>query len=48
MAAFVDILTNMRHGTLTDTDNAILDSLSRPLVYPDGIEPSQLYCRFPA
>lgn len=46
VAVFVDILTNMRHGSLTDTDEAILGSLSRPLVYPDGIEPTQLYIVF--
>ncbi|KIM47916.1 hypothetical protein M413DRAFT_214238 [Hebeloma cylindrosporum] len=41
--AFVGILTNMRHGTLTIEDVQQLRSLSRPLHYPDGIEPSQLF-----
>ena len=40
--AFVGILTNMRHGMLTVEDVQHLRSLSRPLHYPDGIEPSQL------
>lgn len=32
----------MRHGALTLEDIQILQSLSRPLTYADGIEPSQL------
>ncbi|KAF4623088.1 hypothetical protein D9613_002070 [Agrocybe pediades] len=40
---FIDILTHMRHGTLTAEDIQVLESLSRPLVYADGIEPSQLF-----
>ena len=33
----------MRQGVLTVEDVQHLHSLSRPLHYPDGIEPSQLY-----
>ncbi|PPQ88100.1 hypothetical protein CVT25_014398 [Psilocybe cyanescens] len=43
LVPFIDILTNMRYGTLTDHDEQKLSSLSRPLTYPDGIEPSQLF-----
>jgi len=40
---FINILTNMRQGVLTVEDVQHLHSLSRPLHYPDGIEPSQLF-----
>ncbi|KAI3622451.1 mitochondrial dna helicase [Moniliophthora roreri] len=40
---FVDILARMRVGALTDPQIQKLQSLSRPLVYPDDIEPTELY-----
>ncbi|KAF8167805.1 hypothetical protein B0H34DRAFT_683116 [Crassisporium funariophilum] len=43
LVVFIGILANIRHGILTDEDTRRLRSLSRPLHYPDGIEPSQLF-----
>ena len=43
VVAFVDILGNMRCGFLTDRDIQSLKSLSRPLLYPDGILPTELW-----
>jgi ATP-dependent DNA helicase PIF1 len=42
ITAFIDILSSMRTGLLSDTHIQQLTKLSRPLVYADGIEPSRL------
>jgi len=41
-SAFVEILTHMRYGQLTEHDVERLLSLSRPLSNQDGLEASQL------
>ncbi|KAF7339972.1 ATP-dependent DNA helicase PIF1 [Mycena venus] len=41
--AFIDILSSMRMGVLTQTHIQQLTKLSRPLIYADGIEPSRLF-----
>ena len=40
--AFVRILSNMRRGHVTPEDVERLKALSRKIIYPDGIEPSEL------
>ncbi|KZP32385.1 hypothetical protein FIBSPDRAFT_723029, partial [Athelia psychrophila] len=40
---FVDILNDMRFGKLSDKAVAEFMKLSRPLLYKDGIGPTQLY-----
>lgn len=42
MIAFVDILSSMRIGELMPEHVQQLTKLSRPIVYEDGIEASQL------
>lgn len=42
-AAFVDILSAMRVGNLSDDHIKSLAALSRPLTYADGIEPTSLF-----
>ncbi|KAK7064561.1 DNA helicase Pif1 like protein [Favolaschia claudopus] len=39
---FIDILSSMRHGDLSQDHINILAKLSRPLIYADGIEPTHL------
>ncbi|KAF8832674.1 hypothetical protein HHX47_DHR1001745 [Lentinula edodes] len=41
--AFVDILAEMRVGKLSDDHIKALHALRRPVVHPDGIEPSHLF-----
>ncbi|KAJ7770820.1 hypothetical protein DFH07DRAFT_735360, partial [Mycena maculata] len=41
--AFVDILSSMRLGVLSRSHVQQLTKLGRPLIYADGIEPSQLF-----
>ncbi|CAK5280080.1 unnamed protein product [Mycena citricolor] len=40
---FVDILASIRVGALSDDHIQKLSALSRPLIYDDGIEPSELF-----
>jgi ATP-dependent DNA helicase PIF1 len=40
--AFVDMLNEMRHGRLSAQSISKFHSLSRPIVYQDGIEPTEL------
>lgn len=40
---FIGILASLRKGELKEEDIHHLQSLSRPLHYDDGIEPSQLW-----
>ena len=48
VVAFVELLSAMRLGNLTRNHIDILKCLSRPVVYDDGIEPSEMsvpkYC----
>ncbi len=39
---FVDILNDMRFGKLNGEDVAKLKGLERPIVYQDGIQPTEL------
>ncbi|KAF8078245.1 hypothetical protein FPV67DRAFT_1403702, partial [Lyophyllum atratum] len=41
--AFVDVLSSMRTGKLSAEHVELLQRLSRPLHYDDGIEPSELF-----
>ncbi|KAF7367213.1 ATP-dependent DNA helicase PIF1 [Mycena sanguinolenta] len=41
--AFIDILSSMRTGVLSQKHIQQLTKLSRPLIYADGIEPSRLF-----
>lgn len=43
LAAFVDMLNNMRLGKLDDHAIRAFQRLSRPLHYEDGIGPTQMY-----
>jgi ATP-dependent DNA helicase PIF1 len=40
--AFVNLLNNIRYNKLCDLDLTHLRSLSRPLAYEDGVEPTEL------
>ncbi|ODN80748.1 hypothetical protein L202_02904 [Cryptococcus amylolentus CBS 6039] len=40
---FIDILESMRRGIVTDENMKLLQSLSRVVEYPDGIEPVTLF-----
>lgn len=40
---FIDILNAMRRGLLTKEMKDTLQKLSRPITYPDGLEPTELY-----
>ena len=42
-AAFVDMLNAMRFGKLDAKTTQAFKALSRPVVYTDGIEPTELY-----
>lgn len=41
--AFVDMLNQMRIGIVEATTVEKFTRIERPLVYPDGLEPTQLY-----
>jgi ATP-dependent DNA helicase PIF1 len=40
--AFVSVLDEMRYGRLSKKNAALLASLHRPIVYEDGIAPTEL------
>ncbi|OXH20987.1 ATP-dependent DNA helicase PIF1 [Cryptococcus neoformans] len=40
---FINMLEAMRRGTVTPDDTVLLQSLNRPVEYPDNIEPVALY-----
>ncbi|KAG6866015.1 hypothetical protein C0991_009423 [Blastosporella zonata] len=42
-STFIELLVSMRIGNISRQHIAILRGLSRPVVYDDGIEPSELY-----
>lgn len=42
LAEFVDMLNSMRRGIITPEITERMNRLSRDVVYPDGIEPTDL------
>ena len=43
ISVFISILSEMRQGRLREDHIRLLKSLSRPLSYNDGIQPSELW-----
>jgi ATP-dependent DNA helicase PIF1 len=45
MPDFIDMLNEMRFGRLSPASIAAFKTLSRPIYYTDGIEPTELFPR---